>query len=369
MSATAPTPLILIAGFLGSGKTTLVNRLLRDGFSGERVAIIVNDFGAINIDEALIESRDEGMLSLTNGCICCSLASDLVRGLKEMLDSGRFDRIVMETSGVTAVASLLQALKWPGLEGLIQVERIITVLDTVRYHKIHRVVRVVDEQIHHADVVIMNLFDDAKPEHREYTEKTVKQINPEVPIIYANYAQVTMEQLSLAPRVEQAPLELTVTDNWFTCRLRFSQPAPRAALEEALRAIPESVHRLKGFVTADSDDLLHVERAGENLRIERWLSPVPPEARDILVTIASAPAEADLASLFSGIPGARVVTDNELLAHNHEGGHDCGCGHEHCEHDHHHEHGHAHHHHEHGHDHEHKHAHDHEPKHDHGHHA
>ena len=240
-------PLILICGFLGSGKTTLVNRLLREGFDGERVAIVVNDFGSVAIDEALIDHAGEGMLALTNGCICCTLASDLVQGLKAMLDTGRYERIVMETSGVTAVKSLLEALAWPGLANRLELERIITVVDAARYPKIHRVVRVVDEQVHHADVIVMNYIDYAKPEQREHTENSLREINPGAPVIRTSHSQVTREQLAIASRTEKAILAGKVSDDWFTCRVAFEQPVTRERLELALGALPAHLQPPQGL--------------------------------------------------------------------------------------------------------------------------
>ena len=94
-----PLPLTVIGGFLGAGKTTLLNNWLRST-GGRRLAVLVNDFGAINIDAALVESTAADMVALTNGCVCCQIGADLTAALIKVLDSATaFDAVVVEASG------------------------------------------------------------------------------------------------------------------------------------------------------------------------------------------------------------------------------------------------------------------------------
>ena len=101
-------PILLVTGFLGSGKTTLINDLLQDEH-GMRIAAIVNDFGSINIDAALLESASDEVIGLKNGCICCSLQGDLLRTLKQGLTNNAPDLIVIEASGVADPEGIIQA--------------------------------------------------------------------------------------------------------------------------------------------------------------------------------------------------------------------------------------------------------------------
>src|SRR5271156_2996345 len=99
MIAAAPIPVTVIGGFLGAGKTTFLNRLLAEGTA--RYAVLVNDFGEINVDAALIERHDGTTMALTNGCVCCSIGSGFLETLGSLLDGvERFDRIVIEARGV-----------------------------------------------------------------------------------------------------------------------------------------------------------------------------------------------------------------------------------------------------------------------------
>lgn len=122
-------PVLIVTGFLGAGKTTLINRLLTEA-DGRRIAAIVNDFGAINIDADLIATRSGDVIGLENGCICCSLQGDLLRTLKSIL--GRddpVDQIVIEASGVADPHGILTAVIDPALHRAVRLSGVLAVVD------------------------------------------------------------------------------------------------------------------------------------------------------------------------------------------------------------------------------------------------
>jgi G3E family GTPase len=121
-------PILLVTGFLGSGKTTLINNLLI-GEHGNRIAAIVNDFGAINIDEALLQSATDEVIGLKNGCICCSLQGDLLRTLKQVLAGAAPDLIVIEASGVADPQGIIAALMDPILWPAVLLDSVVCVVD------------------------------------------------------------------------------------------------------------------------------------------------------------------------------------------------------------------------------------------------
>ncbi|MCA1414761.1 GTP-binding protein [Bradyrhizobium sp. NBAIM20] len=124
-----PVPILLVTGFLGAGKTTVVNRLLAHA-EGRRIAAVVNDFGAINIDAELIAGASDGVVSLANGCICCSLEGDLLRTLWTLLRRDpKPDCIVIETSGVADPADIVRNLMDPVILREAQLETVLCVLD------------------------------------------------------------------------------------------------------------------------------------------------------------------------------------------------------------------------------------------------
>jgi G3E family GTPase len=124
-----PVPILLVTGFLGAGKTTVVNHLLAHA-EGRRIAAIVNDFGAINIDAELIAGASDGVVSLANGCICCSLEGDLLRTLSTLLRRDpKPDYIVIETSGVADPADIVRNLMDPVILREAPLETVLCVMD------------------------------------------------------------------------------------------------------------------------------------------------------------------------------------------------------------------------------------------------
>lgn len=123
------TPILLVTGFLGAGKTTLVNRLLNDP-GGRRIAAVVNDFGAIDIDAALLGQASEGVVSLRNGCICCSLQGDLMRTLAILTRRRPApDAIVIETSGASDPNEIVRSLLDPVVHAVTPLDTVVTVVD------------------------------------------------------------------------------------------------------------------------------------------------------------------------------------------------------------------------------------------------
>jgi len=121
-------PILLVVGFLGSGKTTLINGLLQ-GDHGKRISAIVNDFGAINIDEALLENATDEVIGLKNGCICCALQGDLLRTLKQVLSGIAPDLIVIEASGIADPQGIINAVLDPVLWPAVLLDTVVCLVD------------------------------------------------------------------------------------------------------------------------------------------------------------------------------------------------------------------------------------------------
>lgn len=122
-------PVLIVTGFLGAGKTTIINKMLQ-GAGGRRIAAVVNDFGAINIDAALIAEQSETVIGLQNGCICCSLQGDLLRTLKQLVEAPEpFDHVVIEASGVADPQGIIEALNDPELWAHARLNAVLAVLD------------------------------------------------------------------------------------------------------------------------------------------------------------------------------------------------------------------------------------------------
>ncbi|SDU47433.1 CobW family GTP-binding protein [Gordonia westfalica] len=179
-SARPPVPVIVVAGFLGSGKTTLLNHLLRSaGAGGTRLGVLVNDFGSVNIDALLVSAQADGAVSLSNGCMCCTVDAD---GLADALTSlvrpsARIDAIVIEASGIAEPKSLIRmvtAVPDPRLRygGLVYV------VDAAHIGALREEHPEVDAHIAIADLILVNKADLISDEELRIVEGVVAQLNP-----------------------------------------------------------------------------------------------------------------------------------------------------------------------------------------------
>ncbi|MCW4355156.1 GTP-binding protein [Hoyosella sp. YIM 151337] len=184
------TPVLVVAGYLGAGKTTLLNHLLRNN-NGLRIGVIVNDFGAINIDALLVAGQVDAMLSLSNGCICCEVdTGDISEMLGKLSNvTPRLDVIVVEASGVAepgTLARLIAATEDPDFHysGLVLVADAVAARD----EDVARHVRV-------ADLVLLNKTDQVAPERLGEWREIVASCNPAVPVLPTSFCRIDPEML------------------------------------------------------------------------------------------------------------------------------------------------------------------------------
>ena len=214
-------PVLLLTGYLGSGKTTLVNRILSNK-KGIKFAVIVNDIGEVNIDADLIEkggivgSTDDSLVPLTNGCICCTLKMDLVAQLAELTSARRFDYIVIEASGICEPAPIAQTISTiPALGpqyvrgALPYVDCITTVVDALRMKSefacgkaLERedigeddLERLVIEQIEFCNYVVLNKVSEVTPDELGELKAIVHALNPGARILTCDYGNVELDEL------------------------------------------------------------------------------------------------------------------------------------------------------------------------------
>ena len=263
MSDSGPIPLIVIGGYLGVGKTTLVNHLLRHAQNDrQRIAVLVNDFGEIDIDADLIEGQDGEVLSLAGGCVCCSFGADLVGALQTVTRRmPKPDIVLVETSGVALPGAVARSAQ---LASGINVLGIVVVADagTLRERAGDRYVGdTVTQQIRDADLLILNKIDTASPADQAAVSDWLRCAVDGTPVVAVTNASVPPEIL-LNLRTDSGEAGLTqlpggrisavgheAASIFESTVLNFASPTSVTALAEALTSAASGVLRAKGLLT------------------------------------------------------------------------------------------------------------------------
>ena len=215
------TPVLLLTGYLGSGKTTLLNRILGNQ-KGIRFAVIVNDIGEVNIDADLIQQggivdqKDDSLVALQNGCICCTLKMDLVEQLTDLVKMNQFDYIVIEASGICEPAPIAQTIcSIPTMEpkywmnGLPRLDCIVTVVDALRMKDEfgngdalqkpniaeEDIENLVIQQIEFCNIVLLNKAAEVESNELARVKQIVRAIQPKADIIECNYGDVDFDKI------------------------------------------------------------------------------------------------------------------------------------------------------------------------------
>lgn len=221
MNSRKEIPVLLLTGYLGSGKTTLLNKILANQ-KGIKFAVIVNDIGEVNIDAALIEQggvvgkKDDSLVALQNGCICCTLKMDLVEQLKEIVDMQKFDYIVIEASGICEPAPIAQTIcSIPTLgpqyikNGVLRLDSIVTVVDALRmkdefaggddlmkdYIDEEDLASLVIQQIEFCNIILLNKAAEVEPKDLDKLKHIIKALQPKAEIFECNYGDVDLDKI------------------------------------------------------------------------------------------------------------------------------------------------------------------------------
>ena len=196
MSQTAaPIPATILTGFLGAGKTTLLNYILEQQH-GYKFGIIVNEIGEIGIDSQLVENQTEEVVQMNNGCVCCTVRKDLVKGIQQLLKRGGFDYLLVETTGIADPGPVAQTfMNIPQLQKLVRLDSIITVVDAEQIHRQMEDTETAREQIAMADFVLLNKTDLVTEERLGELEKEIGSLNPHTQIFRTNKSRVNLKQL------------------------------------------------------------------------------------------------------------------------------------------------------------------------------
>ena len=250
-----PVPALIISGYLGSGKTTLVGHLLREAQEeGARLAIISNEFGDTGIDRALLDAGEAGYVELDGGCVCCRLSDALGETLEAILTEVRPDRLVLETSGVALPADVLLSFWRPPISELVSEEVVVVVVDAEHLLRTEDLEETFVEQVETADLFLLNKCDLISAEELRECEDRLAALSGGQPVIRAVYAVVSPSLLfppdpqgarvvrrdEDAERPPHSHEQFSTRELAFTAGVEESEVLAVVAAEDAIRA--------KGFV-------------------------------------------------------------------------------------------------------------------------
>ena len=272
-------PITILTGFLGSGKTTLLNRIL-NGDHGLRVAVLVNDFGAINIDAELVVGVESDVISLANGCVCCSIRSDLLDAVKGVLDRPEQpEYMLLEASGVADPAGIAVTFSDASVRERIRLDSITCVVDAEQMFASPEQLQFKLWQIGFADLLILNKVDLVNRNRVRNIKAWLDEYLNRYRLIEASHCDVPLEILLSVGRYDPAQTGLDrqalehagCTDascrdarhghdhdhstTFSTWSYETTRPLSLEALREAARKLPGSIYRAKGVVhTSDAPD-------------------------------------------------------------------------------------------------------------------
>jgi len=276
------TPITLLTGFLGAGKTTLLNHILH-GDHGLRVAVLVNDFGAINIDSQLVVGVEGEAVSLANGCICCTIRGDLLQAVDNLLARDLPpEYILIEASGVSDPSQVVYTFIESPLKDRVQIDSILTVVDAEQLTSLDKQnKRLAQDQIRAADIVILNKIDLIDTETRQQVITWIQELVPQARIIETTQAQVPLSLVlgvggydltrlrsgELDVHTHEAGEQAHHTHHdhsliFTTWHWTSDEPLAMSRLRQVIEDLPTSIYRAKGVIylqeTPDQRAILQV---------------------------------------------------------------------------------------------------------------
>ncbi|MFA5885017.1 MAG: GTP-binding protein [Acidimicrobiia bacterium] len=307
-------PVTILTGFLGAGKTTLLNRIL-NGDHGLRVAVLVNDFGAVNIDADLVIGVESDVVSLANGCVCCTIRDDLVEtAIAAVNRPERPEYIVLEASGVADPASIAQTFNSPSLHELLRLESILCVVDAEQVFAVPELMELKIFQMACADMVILNKVDLVDRDEIARITAWLDDRFHRYRLIETSHADVPMPVLlsvgrfdparADAPRDERACTHpdhdhARVFDTW---SYETDRPLSLTALRDAAKKLPADIYRAKGVILTQDDPgrraVLHVVGRRVEVTIADEWGERTPRTRIVAIGKAGAASTEDLHALF-----------------------------------------------------------------------
>ncbi len=324
------TPVTIISGFLGAGKTTLLNRIL-NGEHGLRVAVLVNDFGSINIDADLVVGVEDDVVSLANGCVCCSIRDDLIETIEMVLTRPeRPEYILLEASGIADPSSIAMTFTDPKFRDRIRLDSIMCLVDAEQVFAAAEHMELKLRQMAFADMIVLNKVDLVERDQvrkvndwlgsRFVRYRLVEAVNADVPLeILLSVGRYDAAGLQPKPCGHETECDCTQqahdsthihehTHNhsaaaFSTTSFETDEPVSVEALKRAVKKMPGSIYRMKGVVLSTEAPerrvILQVVGKRADIAIDEPWGDRPPRTRVVAIGAAGAVDAGTLARVFN----------------------------------------------------------------------
>jgi G3E family GTPase len=298
-------PVTIITGFLGSGKTTLLNHILSNNH-GLKIAVLVNEFGDINIDSQLLVSIDEDKIELTNGCICCTIDNNLTEAVYKILqqykpgENSSIDYLVIETTGVADPLPIVLQFLGTDLRDLTRLDAILTVVDAETFTPEQYHSEAAKSQLLYSDIILLNKIDLVSTAHVNSLESYIYSIKDYAKILRSQFGAVPLPlildvdfaQLGSAAQALDAPKKATKTshlnaDGFTSISFKSDRPFSLKNFQQFLdHQLPDTVFRAKGILWFDESPARHIfQLSGHRFHLNdsAWLPTVSPSNQLVII--------------------------------------------------------------------------------------
>jgi G3E family GTPase len=286
-------PVTIVTGFLGSGKTTLLNHIIQN-FEGYKVAVLVNEFGDINIDSQLLvkvgNDNDENTIELTNGCICCTINDDFADAVYRILTRReRIDYLIIETTGVANPLPIALTFLGTELRDFTHLDSIVTVVDAASFNPIeHYNSDVAIDQIFCGDIIVLNKTDLVSEDRANKTEDFLRSVKEGARILRSEYGKVPLSLMldvnlsdpgffNEALANPESDFQHLNNDGFMSVSFQSNRPISLKKFQQFLDyQLPENVFRAKGILWFEDSPLRHVfQLSGKRFTIDdsEWITP------------------------------------------------------------------------------------------------